>query len=791
MDCDNVEACITEIGNYERGRALGRALLVNSEDYQSYQEVRKALEADQSMNCVCAFNSDLCIADGFPDFDDALKTVSGDGNWALTGLSQVAFLRSAESVDELIGKILGLSFKGHVVVLLNHCEQFLQKHFRDHIDVKKRVILIKNGISPKPKIRLLNASQTGLGPDPLNGMRTLFDYLEQLDYGENGEAPEVVVKTRFPLRIFTRAMYSVTECDGVYEMLAQNYQDVRLNTVKSYGTDDQWAYLAGLLDKYKSIAAIAKDKFGRDSSLGLCISKVTTEKNSLKLWLLWLCMKIIESNGSSYLSKVLSKSQTVSDFTDCAYMTLLEIPYNDSNFVQYYVERKALIAELPSNITKAQQYCNQVGALQQNGIYYLTDNTDFEKRDFFELLKKYDYSEDKILEITKIAYPEIYKYLQKFKFNEFNTTIPNSVPQMWDALTDYFNMYKWQKVTSKISPKFMDTVNRYAVERPYNKLPSRDKLVYRANKKEATLYFFDALGVEYLAYIQSLCEKYGLIADISVARCELPSITSQNKGFVQYFNNEYNDIKDLDDLKHHNKMVDYQKCKVPVHLFDELKVLDEKFHEIRAQLDLSGSDHAKAFVVADHGASRLAVISEQVADLINLDDEKGEHGGRCCKAPQNPTENYDYITYANDYAILANYKRFKGGRKADVEVHGGGTLEEVLVPVIIITRKPVGAVIKLTNDTITLKAGVPAKVEIYSTILMNKPVLLVHDKQDLIYEGRVSEDHKYATFEMPDQKRTKDLTADLYDDKKLLRAGLAFKVQKGTKEIGLFKKKPF
>lgn len=787
MDCDNVEACISAIGNYVRGYALGRALLVNSENYQSYQEVRKALEADQSMHCVYAFNSELCNADGYPDFDDALKTVSGEGTWALMGLSQVAFLRSAETVDELIGKILGQSVKGHVVVLLNHCEQYLQMHFRDHIDVKKRVVLLKNGVSAKPKIRLLGKSQMSLGKPPLNGLRQLFECLEQLDYIENNEVPEFVIKTVFPARIFKNALYSVTECDGIYEMLAKQYPEISLNTVKSYGTDEEWTYLAKELGKYKSIAAISKERFGRDSNLSSCIKKVLAENSRDKSWMLWLCMKIIDSAGDGYLAKVLKKSQNFADFTECAYMVLLDIPHDDSNFNQYYIDRKVLIAELSDDVTMSQRYCNEVGALQRNGIYYLTDNSDYERRDFFELLKKYDYTEDEILKVSKIAFPELYKYLQKFTFNELCMKVPSSASQLRKTFTEYFQQYKWQKVTSRIFPEFMNTVNQYAVERPYNKLPSRDALVYHANRKDATLYFFDALGVEYLAYIQSLCEKYGLFADISLARCELPSITSKNKGFTEYFNDEYNDIKDLDNLKHHNKMVDYQKCKVPVHLFDELKVLDEKFHDIRSHLDLSGSDHAKAFVVADHGASRLAVISEQVADLVNLDDEKGEHGGRCCKAPQNPTENYDYITYANGYAILANYKRFKGGRKADVEVHGGGTLEEVVVPVIIITKKPVDAVIKLTNDTITLKAGEPAKVEVYSTILMNNPVLLVHDKQDLIYEGRVSEDHKYATFEMPDQKRTKDLTADLYDDKKLLRTGLTFKIQKGTKVISLFK----
>ena len=45
-------------------------------------------------------------------------------------------------------------------------------------------------------------------------------------------------------------------------------------------------------------------------------------------------------------------------------------------------------------------------------------------------------------------------------------------------------------------------------------------------------------------------------------------------------------------------------------------------------------------------------------------------------------------TKENGYWVLANYDRFKGGRPANIEVHGGATLEEVTVPVIEITYSP-------------------------------------------------------------------------------------------------------
>ena len=59
------------------------------------------------------------------------------------------------------------------------------------------------------------------------------------------------------------------------------------------------------------------------------------------------------------------------------------------------------------------------------------------------------------------------------------------------------------------------------------------------------------------------------------------------------------------------------------------------------------------------------------------------HSGRCCPISEFD-EKPDCASKEQDYWVLANYDRFKGGRKANVEVHGGATLEEALVPIILI-----------------------------------------------------------------------------------------------------------
>ena len=40
------------------------------------------------------------------------------------------------------------------------------------------------------------------------------------------------------------------------------------------------------------------------------------------------------------------------------------------------------------------------------------------------------------------------------------------------------------------------------------------------DKKKVQCFFFDALGVEYLAFIMAKCEEYGLVSEVAIGHCE-------------------------------------------------------------------------------------------------------------------------------------------------------------------------------------------------------------------------------------------------------------------------------
>jgi len=215
------------------------------------------------------------------------------------------------------------------------------------------------------------------------------------------------------------------------------------------------------------------------------------------------------------------------------------------------------------------------------------------------------------------------------------------------------------------------------LSRPYNKFETRQKILDEAIPT-AKLYWLDALGVEFLGYIKARAMQAEIFATIKVARAELPTLTCQNKNFYdEWRGDKFDKNQQLDELKHSPEKFDGDKCSAPTYIDDELKIIDNVIAEIKNSLT---NQHAeKIILTSDHGASRLAVMFGR-ENKFKM-SSAGEHSGRCC--PINALDiKPNCATEENGWWVLANYDRFAGGRLSSVEVHGGATLEEILVPVI-------------------------------------------------------------------------------------------------------------
>ena len=237
-----------------------------------------------------------------------------------------------------------------------------------------------------------------------------------------------------------------------------------------------------------------------------------------------------------------------------------------------------------------------------------------------------------------------------------------------ERLTEYFRLYKEMKLFNIVSQEFLSQVEKISVARIYNECETRQAILDRTNGGK--LYWLDGLSVDFLSYMKSRLSEMGFRLKIQTARAELPTLTSVNKNFYAEWSWEkFPKNERLDKLRHETQ-------KGAVYFCDELFIIEDMLMEISAALK-SGAT-SKVVLTSDHGSSRGAVICR--GRTIKL-QSTGEHGGRCCKVDKRDEKPVCAVE-SNGYYSLANYDRIQGGRLEGAEMHGGATLEEVLVPVI-------------------------------------------------------------------------------------------------------------
>ena len=776
MDVRNVEECISEIQAYVNGEPTGHALIVNTDNYDVYQKIWNRLVIDPNIDCTSV--SAYCHENVWPREDDIMEQLRGNGCYAISGFSQYLMLRGALALKNGLRKLLELSLRGHAIVLVEHCEHAL-KELRTYLKYAPRILLVEAEPSPLPSITLAKDAVSFAGYSHCKNGNELLKRLEILSEQFVREHPEIRVVLPYNTDLFHSAVYAVSEAKGLFDSMVKQYPSVGAALKKEYGSDDQWSDMLSRLKRIHSIAGLIEELFGSTVNLASHIRKVFSETDSQEKWYLWIGMKIYETKNNAYLEKVMKNSSALSDFIDHVYFDLLDFDHLDNTFSQLYCQRKRLIEDLPEDTALMQRYCVDTGRYGKDAVYYLTDTSEQEEYELMRCLSINDYTESEIRQIAFVAFPNLYSYLEKFSFNQTNTRIPEGSVSLLGVLTEYFQSYKLQKVTNRVFPEFMEQVKAFADSRPYNILQPRSSVVQKLQKDHLQPVFFDALGVEYLAYILARCDHYGLIAEVSISHCALPSITSMNKEFYQQFSGPILKNEDLDELKHHSQIIDYRTCKLPIHLFRELEIIDEELRRIRSKM-VQG-EFEKAVILSDHGASRLAVISEQESGAMLQLEENGIHSGRCCPTEEDP--HIPFAAYENGYSVLANYDRFKGSRKANIEVHGGASLEEVLVPVIVLSRKPESIELYFIDPVVVLKGREPASITLYSNIPLSEPKMVVNGT---VYSGEFMGDQGHVRFVMPDMKRSRKLTADIFDGEKQLAAGLSFQIQKATKEKDLF-----
>lgn len=706
-----------------------------------------------------------CATDELPRWDEILailKEVAGVS--IVTGITAFLKLQGEEKLRSSLRQLLNMSVAGRVVVITCQCDRYLQ--FADP-RLGRLICILDSEKDPLPQI-VFTDNEKYLPPacTAVMGVSKISSLLE------NKTADTIYVVTKKRRDDFPQSLIHFSCLESAYDLLVM--RDSRTSALpRNTGTETQWAYALSQFEEQKNWDDVVEKHFGSVAALEYAFARYR-EFDENKKWLYFIALKLFGAANNWCLSTAANQADKAVDLLGAVYRCLLQKDRRDADFWDCYEARKSALRRL-DNTEELEEYCKIVFIKGKEAIYYLTDNTQRERETIVEYLARHgaQLPPEELNEVLEHVYPALRNYLRPYRFEH-------------ELLNEYFQEYKYQKVFNQVFPAFLERVEEQAVKREYNSLlPARSSLIDSLNKDGAKLYFMDAMGVEYLAYILSICAEFKLFTHIKVCRADLPTLTSVNKEFLEPFATAGCEIvtyKKLDEIKHHGEEnADLVKnTERPLYLVQELEVLRKVLEQVRNEL--ASGKYQRVYMISDHGASRLAVL-QNTENMLEM-KEKGQHSGRCC--PKSDCDlQPEHAADAGDYWALANYDRFKGGRKADVEVHGGATLEEICVPVIEITPSNQAVEIYLLSPE--AQSAVPGDVPEVKVSFRKKMALKIFATQ-VLRNVTIEVDGKAYTCEelggnmylaqMPDLKKAGTYYASVNSDGNLIAEKLPFKIKK-------------
>lgn len=709
----------------------------------------------------------FCNQDEILKLDELYAAIANNsGNTFISGITGFLKLRGEKETNNSLKTLATTNISGHVVIFTYQCKNYLE--FSDpRISESGRLLIVEGTPDNVTEICFISPTLSDAFPGSYQGVQKIGYVME------NCARDSAYIATTIDKSDFPESVYHITQLDNGYDILRD--RDPRTSIVpQSFGTANQWDYVLQYMGNKGNWSSIIVEQFGSENNLSNAISGYLTFDQK-KRWLYFIALSICGVKDNEYLQIATNNASDADEFVRSVFRAILTIDKTNPNYRKLYDQRKEIVRHFTSLLPEVMAYCKVLSVKGEDAIYYLTDLTQPEKERIIAWLDMYGehYSVEQLASILSKVYPDLAKYISKFRFKN-------------ELLDDYFDKYKYQKLINRILPSFEALVDEQSTRMDFvTVLKPRSSIVDKLDIHNSKAFFFDALGVEYLGYIQKKCNEYGLSTNISCARCELPSITAFNKEFVETLTAKgcsVSDIKDLDEIKHHGEdSFDYEKEKTPIYLIRELEIIDELIQKIRASI--FGGQYEKAIIISDHGASRLAVLhgTENIWSMAT----SGEHSGRCCKVSEIDNKP-DFAIEESGFWVLANYDRFKGGRRANVEVHGGASIEEVTVPIIEITQKQSNIEAFITDDskTILLGAKEHAIVKIYVSIKSDNISIKLDDRY---FDATASADPFVYIIDLPDYTKKGTYDFEIINGSDVIAIEQRFEIKKkGMSEVNLF-----
>lgn len=495
---------------------------------------------------------------------------------------------------------------------------------------------------------------------------------------------------------------SVETVRNPYEFLMSIDQTIS-NVSQGTSPDMYWADLAIRTSKTRSVNASILEGLNRKNFDSIAIVSQWEFLDTFSQWLVWLWYKL---NASDEYVAAIVKKLTVEELSLVPQHIVNDIIFYIDNHPEWITQRQGLIKSL-SVVTPSNEFFSALDDKEPEIVLgLLSSRTEEEKAYVIKTICRWlreketeSDIENTILNTAEKVYPDFAAY--------FRTKI-----NLYRDYTDYFSWYKRKKIINR-------QVDKPLPAKDIEFLDTRASLLAEYNDKDCIAYWIDGLGLEWISLVCSILEKskgndYTFTSNM--AKCVIPSETMFNE---QWNDNAYGSIKRnrLDKISHKGVPDDKDYF---IAIAGQIRAITEMVGEAIQQLQ----DHEYVIITGDHGSSRLAALAFHRKGTIVPKFGKSMCHGRICLLKNEPADS-EYSPASSvpvkfkdqQYLVMQNYDHFiqsgnaAGGNTDENaiagEVHGGMTIEESVVPVIVLKRKKTipPLTYKLSEDKLKTMGG--------------------------------------------------------------------------------------
>lgn len=657
--------------------------------------------------CDCCLNlSDFCsdkYPDKYPKFKNLCKELENNKDKHILLLSVGEYLRMATKFEVYPGnnaqfyglwtRMENVYSKTRIFIPVFAAKEYFNRAIGD-IDERQKVYIWEldgnDGQNYSLKVYSDKFAKSVSGD---NVAINIKDWLKNWqDYYKNKSAIVVTAQIENWEKTFGKIIVDIIE--NPYEYLC-NY-DHSVEIVKQDSSPENfWTDLMMRVSKNDSLKDAILEALNLKEFNSVAMVSQWDCLAAIEQWYVWLWYQLYTSD--EYVSAIIRKLQ-VDELAKVPEHIFNDIIYYMESHPEWIAQRRGLIKGLNA-VSPSKEFFKALDVKEpEAAIELLAARTMEEKAYLIKTICRWlrDRDSAETVEAIRSAiekiYPELYAY--------FNTK-----SNQYGEYTDYFGWYKRKKIINR-------PVEKPMVAKDSDALDTRAYLMAQYNEKDCISYWIDGLGLEWISLVCHILDinkgdAYTYTSD--VARCVLPSATEFNK---QWNLNTYESIKRnrLDKISHKGMPDDKDYF---LAIANQMQVIAEMVKEAIRQLE----EHEYVIITGDHGSSRLAALAFHRDGTIVPKGAKPMELGRICLLKDSPEET-DYVPGSAlpcvfddaHYLVMKNYDHFiqpgnaAGGNTDEKaiagEVHGGFTLEECIVPVIVLRRK---------NTPIPLKYTIVAK----------------------------------------------------------------------------------